>query len=96
MTKSKEIPIRKGVEYKEPEKPTALSWKEVLPYLLKGKKCRRLEWDEDLYIKRHKNGYIYYHCTDCLGDKIAVAWDDIEDAYLDETYHDWIVIDKKK
>lgn len=90
------IPIREGVQFNVPEDPTALSWEDIQPALKQGKKCRRLQWSEDLYIKMNKNGTIYYHCHTPYGEKIKLAMGDLEGASVDTFLHDWVIIDKQK
>lgn len=95
---NKVIPIKKGCKYKKPKKPTALSWEEVLPALLDGKKCRRLQWDAECYIKQDNRGIVLFHFVYYNDTKKGTYPYDRSDMGFQEDIeaHDWIVIDKKK
>lgn len=93
----KVIPIPPVFQYKVPERPTALSWEDIQTALKQGKKCRRLQWDEDCYIKQERSG-IVFHFTYYNDNKKGTCQYEITDMAFQEDIeeHDWIIIDNNK
>lgn len=94
---AKEWMIIETEKNEEPEKPTALSWKDIQSALKQGKKCRRQQWHNRWYIMQDKNGEILFHFADDNDtQEETFYYKNGIDFEQDIKAKDWEIIDKNK